>query len=66
MIIIVGNRHGDQISNPGRAIFILRSNLKKYAFNYSTSSYEEIVGQTGFCTLDMVTSLGEVRLFNSA
>ena len=61
--IVVRNRLGDQVSNPGRDClhFTMRP-WEKCASNYSPSNYWWIVEQTGFLNHGMATSLGEGNL----
>ena len=35
---------------------------KKYEYNYSPSSYRQVVGRTGLFSLSMATSVGEGKL----
>ena len=58
VVIILGNGHSGSSSNPTWGYW------KRYASNYSTSSYRWIVGQTGLFNLSIATSPEVEKLWN--
>ena len=61
MVIVVGNRHGDTSSNPGRDL-ISHSTNKGMNPIILPPSIGKIVGQTKLFCLGEATSLGEGKL----
>ena len=62
MVIVVGNRHGDTSSNPGRDWLHFIIALILLGKIWIQLFYGQIVGQTEFFSLGEATNLGEGKL----